>query len=67
MLVLLIEGSCGHKGLNAEQHRDLKSPFTVTSPYPNVFTLGHGLVQEEQLAPKYQLGKHNMEAVVGKH
>lgn len=49
--VFLTEGSCGHKGLDAEQRRDLKSPFAINSAHPNgVFTWGHGLVQEEQLA-----------------
>lgn len=56
--VFLTEGSCGHKGLDAEQlemlqlEMDLKSPFAVTSAHPNVFTSRHGLVQEEQLVPE---------------
>lgn len=50
--VFLTEGSCRHEGLDAGQHRDLKSPFAITSAHPNVFTEGHGLVQEEQLAPE---------------
>lgn len=57
--VFLTEDRCGHKGLDAGQHRELKYQFAVTSAHSYAFTSRHGLVQEEQLTPEAWHEKDN--------